>query len=197
MIKNKTIAIIAALLTFIIGSILLTSIIFYAAGIPLSSIWESQNQLYLFSAILVSAVLASMVYGRGSKQRALDMAEFLNEKLELGIKGEDIAGLLKLLERFPPFVVNLYVSKNINAVEEFEIPIKEHTAHLTDEDLLKIRKILEMHVSELQNLLNEIYSITNLEQLKILAEPKAEQLIKLNLEELKKILFNDLNSTNE
>lgn len=189
LIKNKTIAIILALLTFIIGSILLTCIIFYVARIPLSSIWESQNQLYVFSAILVSVALASMVYGRGSKQRASDVAEFLNEKLELGIKGENIAGLLKLLERFPPFVVKLYVSKKINAVEEFEIPIKEHTAHLTDEDLLKIRKILEMPIPELQNLLNEIYLITNLEQLKILVEPSAEPLIELNIEELKKILF--------
>lgn len=195
MIKNKTIAILLALLTFIIGSVLLTSIIFYVARVPLSSIWESQNQLYLFSAILVSVALASMVYGRGNKQRASDVAEFLNEKLELGIKGEDIAGLLKLLARFPPFVVNLYVSKNINAVEEFEIQIKEHTAHLTDEDLLKIRKIMEMSIPELQNLFNEIYLITNLEQIEILAESKAEPLIELNLKELKKILFNDLNFT--
>lgn len=191
MIKNKTLAIILAILTFIIGSILITSIIFYIAQIPLSSIWESQNQLYLFTAILISAAFASMVYGRGSKQRAEDSAEFLNGKLELGISEKDIAGLLKLLEQFPPFVVNSYISKNINVVEEFETQIKEKTAHLTDENLQKVRKIIEMPTSELQKILNELYLITNMEQLKILAEPRAEPLIELNLEELKKILFND------
>ncbi len=190
LIKNKSIAIILAILTFITGSILIISIIFYTVKIPLTSIWESQNQLYAFSAILISAALASMVYGRGSKQRATDVAEFLNKKLEMDIRGKDIAGLLKLLERFPPFLVNLYVSKNINAIEEFKIPIKEHTTQLTDEDLLKIRKIVEMPAPELQSLLNDIYLITNLEQIKILAEPKAKPLIELNLEELKKILFN-------
>ncbi|MGB9936595.1 MAG: hypothetical protein ACPK7O_02650 [Methanobacterium sp.] len=191
MIKNKTIAIIAALSTFIIGSILITAIIFYIAKIPLSSIYEGQNQLYLFSAILLSAVLASMLYGRGSKQRASDAAEFLNEKLDLGIKGEDIGGLLKLLEKFPSFVVNLYISKNINAVEEFKIPIKENTDELTDEDLQKVRKIIEMPIPELQKIMHELYLITNLEQLKILSEPQARQLIELNLEELKNLLFNE------
>lgn len=189
MIKNKTLAIILAVLTFIVGSIVLTVAAFYIAKIPLSSMWEGQNQFILFSAILVSAVLASMVYGRGSKQKADDAAKFLNEKLDLGIKGEDIGRLLKLLENFPPFVVNGYISKDINAVKEFEIPIKEQTDKLTDENLKKVRKIIDMPVPELQKILNELYLITKMEQLKILAEPRAESLIELNLRELKRILF--------
>jgi hypothetical protein len=191
LIKNKTLAIILALLTFIVGSILLTLIIFYIAKIPLSSIWEGQNQLYVFTAILASAVLASMVYGRGSKQKADESAEFLNERLDLGITGENIGRLLKLLEKFPPFVVNAYISKDINAVKEFENQIKEQTAHLTEEDLLKVKKIIEMPIPELQSILNELYGITNMEQLKILAEPRAEPLIELNLNELKRVLFSD------
>jgi len=188
-IKNKSVAILLSVLIFILGSILFTGIIFYIAQIPISSIWAGQNQLYLFSAILLSAILASMVYGRGSKQRAEDVAEYLNLKLDIRLKGKNIEGLLKLLEKFPPYVVNGYVSKNINAVKEFEDQIKENTAHLTDDDLLKVRKIVEMPVSELQNLLNELYTITSMEQLKILAEPSAEPLIELNIQELKRILF--------
>lgn len=191
MIKNKTLAIILAILTFIFGSIILTLVAFYIAKIPLSSLWEGQNQFILFSAILISAVLASMVYGRGSKQKADNAAEFLNEKLDLGIKGEDIGKLLKLLENFPPFVVNGYISKDINAVEEFEEVIRENTKQLTDEDLLKVRKIIEMPVPELQKILHELYVITNMEQLKILAEPRADHLIELNLKELRRILFNE------
>jgi hypothetical protein len=189
LIKNKTIAIILAVLTFIIGSILITGIIFYISGLPFSSIPE--NQLYVFFAILISAVLASMVYGRGSKERASNVAEFLNESLDLEIKGEDISGLLRLLERFPPFVINSYVTMDVNAVKEFEIPIKENTNQLTDEDLLKIRKIIEMPVPELQSLLYELYLKTNMDQFEILADPKAEPLITLNLQELKRILFNE------
>lgn len=191
MIKNKALAIILSVLTFIIGSIVLTLAVFYIAKIPLSSIWEGQNQFILFSAVLVSAVLASIVYGRGSKQKAAESAEFLNEKLNLQIEGKDIEVLLKLLGKFPPFVVNSYISKEINAVKEFEDAIKENTAQLIDEDLLKVRKIIEMPVPELQIILSELYEITNMEQLKILSEPRAESLIELNLKELKRVLFNE------
>lgn len=191
MIKNKTLAIILSILTFIVGSVVLTVAAFYIAKIPLSSIWEGQNQFILFSAILVSAIFASIVYGRGSKQKAAESAEFLNEKLNLQIEGKDIEVLLKLLGKFPPFVVNSYISKEINAVKEFEDAIKENTAQLTDEDLLKVRKIVEMPVPELQIILSELYEITNMEQLKILSEPRAEPLIELNIIELKKILFNE------
>jgi len=191
LIKNKTLAIILAILTFIFGSIILTFVAFYIAKIPISSIWEGQNQFILFSAILVSAILASMVYGRGSKQKADDAAKFLNEKLDLGIQSKDIGRLLKLLENFPPFVINSYISKDINAVKEFENVIKDNTTQLTDEDLLKVRKIIDMPVPELQKILKELYLITDMEQLKILAEPRAESLIELNLNELRRILSNE------
>jgi hypothetical protein len=46
-----------------------------------------------------------------------------------------------------------------------------------------------MQVEELQNVLGMLYEETNLEQFKILADPDAEELITINLQELKKILF--------
>jgi len=191
LIENKTLAIILAFLTFIFGSIILTVVACFIAKIPITSIWEGQNQFILFSAILISAILASMVYGRGSKQKADDAAKFLNEKLDLEIQSKDIGRLLKLLENFPPFVINSYISKDINAVKEFEGAIRENTKQLTDEDLLKIRKIIDMSVPDIQNILNELYVITNMEQFKILSKPKAEHLIELNLNELRRILFNE------
>lgn len=179
-------AIILSILTFIIGSILITVLIFYFAGLPFSSLQE--NQLYVFFAILISAILASMVYGRGTKHRAREVANYLNEKLDLDIKGEDIAGLLRLLERFPPFVVNSYIETNINVVKEFELPIKEQISKLKNEDLKKINIIMGMPTIKIQELLNDLYLITNLEQFKILAEPRAKPLIELNMIELEKIL---------
>ena len=78
------------------------------------------------------------------------------------------------MERIPPFLVKDYVSKNINAVESFKDQIIDYKSQLTDEDMLKIRKIIEMPIPELQNLLDEAYLETNLEQFKILADPNAE-----------------------
>lgn len=189
MIKNKTLAIILAVLTFILGSALFTGIIFYIAGLHLSSIWEGQNQLYLFTAILAAAVLASFVYGRGSMERASKVAKILDGSLGIEVKDKDIWRVLRTVEQMPPVVINKYVSMNINAAYEFKSQIEEYKDKLTDEDLLKIRKIIETPVIELQNLLNELYLETKLEQFKILAEKEARPLIELNLEELKRILF--------
>lgn len=163
--------------------------IFYLAALPISSIW--QNQLYVFFAILISAILASMVYGHGSKQKSDKAAEFLNDEYKIGIRVEEMDVLLRFLRKFPPYLVNSYISKNINAVKEFENPIKEHTVNLTNGDLLKIGKIMDMPVPKLQDLLMELYMITDLKQLEILAQPKSGQFIEMNLGELKRILFKE------
>lgn len=191
LINNKTIAIILAVLTFILGSVLLVNIIFYFLGYPLTSIPEHQN--YVFFAILVSAVLASMVYGRGSNQRASDVAKFLNESLELEIKEADIWKILRIVEQLPPYVIDRYVSMNINAVEEYKSQIEDYMNKLTEDDLIKIKRIIEMPIPELQKLLNKLYLKTNLTQFKKLGDPQAEPLLKINLQELKKILFNNKN----
>lgn len=187
MIKNKTTAIILAILTFILGSILLTSIIFYLFGYPLSSLAE--HQLYFFFAILVSAVLVSMVYGRGSKERASNVAKILENTLSISVEEKDIWKILNTIEQLPPYVVEKYVSLDINAVEEFEDQIKNYRNKLSEEDLLKIRKIIDTPVEDLQDVLSELYQETNMEQFKIMADPEAKPLIDLNIQELRRILF--------
>lgn len=185
MIKNKTTAIILAILTFIIASVLLTSIIFYLFRYPLSAIAE--HQPYVFLAILVSAMLASMVYGRGSKERASNVAKILDDSIGISVEEKDIWNILNTIEQFPPFVANKYVSLNINAVEEFEDKIEDYKNKLSEEDLFKIRKIIETPVEELQDVLNELYLETNMEQFKIMADPKAKPFIDLNVRELRRI----------
>lgn len=189
LIKNKTMAIILAMLTFIVSSVSLVNIIFYFLGYPLSSIWE--HQLYVFFAVLVGAVLASMVYGRGSKERASQVAKILNELLGLEIEEKVVWKFLHTMEQIPPVVVNKYVYLNINIVEEFDNKIGEYKSQMTDEDLVKIGKIIEKPIPELQSLLERLYLETDLEQFKILADPRAEQLIALNLREIKRVLFDD------
>lgn len=182
-------AIILAMLTFIVSSVSLVNIIFYFLGYPLSSIWE--HQLYVFFAVLVGAVLASMVYGRGSKERASQVAKILNELLGLEIEEKVVWKFLHTMEQIPPVVVNKYVYLNINIVEEFDNKIGEYKSQMTDEDLVKIGKIIEKPIPELQSLLERLYLETDLEQFKILADPRAEQLIALNLREIKRVLFDD------
>lgn len=189
MVQSKTTTIILAILTFVIGSILLVNVIFYLFGYTISSFKE--HQLYIFFAILISALLASMVYGHGSKERASLVKEILEESPGITIDKKVIYKVLRTIEQVPPFVVNKYVSLNINAVNEFDKSIEKYKRELSDEDLLKIRKIIETPIEELQILLNRLYLETNMEQFKILAEPEARPLLELNLQELKKIFVFD------
>ncbi|MDO9045788.1 MAG: hypothetical protein Q7U35_10875 [Methanobacteriaceae archaeon] len=189
LIKNKKLAIIASILTFIVGAILFTSIILFIGKIPVSALWESKNQLYFFSAILLAAALASLVYGRGSTERATKAVKVLDENLGIEVKKNAMYKILRALEQMPPFVMNQYISMNINAVEEFEDQIKVYKNKIGHEDLLKIRKIIDTPVGELQDVMEKLYTETKLEHFKILAQADAEELITINLQELKKILF--------
>lgn len=189
LIKNKKLAIVAAILTFITLSVLFTGIILFIGKIPLSALWDGQNQLYFFSAILLAGACASIVYGRGGTEKAARAVQIVDEMMGIEVKQKDMWRILRAVEQMPPFAVNQYVSGNINGVEWFEDQILNYKTKLTDEDLLKIRKVVEMPVGELQKVMGMLYEETNLEQFKILAEPEAEELITINLQEFKKILF--------
>lgn len=190
MIKNKTHAIILAVLTFILGSIALVSILFLILGYPLSSIPE--HQLYVFTMILISALLASRVYGRGSKERASRVVQLLEKSFGISVKENVTWRVLRTIDQLPPFVVNKYISLNINAVNEFDDKIKVYKKVLSEEDLFKIKKIVDTPVDKLQKILYQLYQVTDMEQFKILSEPDAKEFITMNLQELKKILFDGL-----
>ncbi len=189
LIQNKKLAIIAAILTFIASSVLFTGIILYIGKIQLSALWESQNQLYFFTGILVAGGLATIVYGRGGTEKAARAVIVVDEMMGIEVDKKDMWRILRAVEQMPPFAVNKYVSENINGVEWFEDQILEYKNKLDDEDLLKIKNVLEKPVEELQKVMGRLYKETNLEQFKILAQPEANELITINLQELQKILF--------
>jgi hypothetical protein len=189
LIKNKKLAIIAAILTFMVSSALFTGIILYFGKIPLSALWDGQNQLYFFTEILLAGACASIVYGRGGTEKAGRAVQVVDEMMGIDVDKKDMWRILRAVEQMPPFAVDKYVSGNINGVEWFEDQILNYKTKLNDEDLLKIRKVLEMPVGELQKVMEKLYEETNLEQFIILAQPDAEELITINLQELKKILF--------
>lgn len=191
LIQNKKLAIIASILTFIVASVIFTSIMLYIGKIPLSALWESQNQLYFFTGILLAGGLATIVYGRGGTEKSKRAVKVVDEMLGIEVDKKDMWRIIRAVEQMPPFALNKYVSDNINGVEWFEDQILDYKSKLDEEDLLKIKKVLEMPVGELQNILGRLYEETNLDQFKILADPEAEELITINLQELKKILFDE------
>ncbi len=128
---------------------------------------------------------------QGSNKKESNLGESLNESLELEINEDDIRGLLSIFEKVPPFVLKIAVNRNMNAVKSFESKIEDYKCQLTDEDRLKISKILEIPIPELQLLLDKVYLKTNYKQFRILANSKAESFLILNLGELKKVLFNE------
>ena len=117
LIKNKKLAIVAAILTFIASSVLFTGIILYIGKIPLSALWDGQNQLYFFSAILLAGACASIVYGRGGTEKAARAVQVVDEMMGIEVKQKDMWRILRAVEQMPPFAVNKYVSGNINGVE--------------------------------------------------------------------------------
>ena len=94
---------------------------------------------------------------QGSNEKESNLEESLNESLELEINEDDIRGLLSIFEKVPPFALKIAVNRNMNAVKSFESKIEDYKCQLTNEDRLKISKILEIPIPELQLLLDKVY----------------------------------------
>jgi D-arabinose 1-dehydrogenase-like Zn-dependent alcohol dehydrogenase len=111
------------------------------------------------------------------------------ETQEIEITEEDVIGLMDQFTKVPPFLLKMVVSGNSNVVNSFRGQIEDYKDTLSPEEMAKIKKVLEMPVDDLQEILKRAYLETKQEQLKILANPKAQPFIRKNLDELRKILF--------
>ncbi len=111
------------------------------------------------------------------------------ESQERNITEEDVMGVVDVFTKVPVVILKMMVSRNMNVVKKFESQIESYNDKLSDEDTEKIKKVLKMPVPELQELLGKAYTETGHKQLKILADPKAEQFIGDNLRELELLLF--------
>jgi hypothetical protein len=108
---------------------------------------------------------------------------------EIKITEKDVIEMMDVFTKVPSLVLKMVVSRNSNVVKSFQGQIEEYKNRLSDEGMAKIEKVLDMPVGDLQEILNKAYIETHQEQLKILADPKAEPFITKNLQELKKVLF--------
>jgi hypothetical protein len=113
----------------------------------------------------------------------------LNEDIKITEK--DVIGLLDIFTKVPSIILKGIVVGKSNVVNSFESQILEYKEKLSEEEISKIKVVLEMPISELRDILLKSYKKTGKKQLKILSEPKAEPFIKKNLTALEKILFKE------
>ena len=113
----------------------------------------------------------------------------MEDPSKVEISEDDVLELMDQFTRVPPLVLKMVIRGNSNVVKNFHSQIEEYKNTLTPEEILKIRKVLDMPVDELQDILNRAYQKTKQQQLIILADPKAQPFIKKNLQELGKIIF--------
>jgi hypothetical protein len=112
----------------------------------------------------------------------------MESKNDVEITEKDVIEFMHVFTRVPPLILKMVVKGNKNVVKSFESQIKGYYGNLTEEEITKIEKVMEMPVPELQRILKNIYAETHQKQLKILATPGAEPFIAGNLQELKKVL---------
>lgn len=105
------------------------------------------------------------------------------------ITEQDVLQFMDQFTRVPPLLLKVVVSGNSNVVTSFRGQIEDYKNNLSQEDMVKIRKVMDMPTEELQEILKRAYSKTHKEQLKILADRKAKPFIEKNLKELEKVLF--------
>lgn len=113
----------------------------------------------------------------------------MESRTDVNITEDDVIGLLDSFTKVPSIILKRMVSNNVNVVKSFAGNIENYKGRLSDDDLLKIEKVLSMPVPELQVLLNNAYKSTHKKQLKILADSDATPFIEKNLNQLEKMLF--------
>jgi hypothetical protein len=110
---------------------------------------------------------------------------------DINITEEDVMEIMEQFTKVPNLILKRMVSRNVNVVKKFENQILDHKSKLEDDELLKIRKVIEMQVPELQEILLNVYKTTNKKQLQTLADPKAQSFIETNLNYLDAIYFKE------
>lgn len=111
------------------------------------------------------------------------------ESKDVEVTEKDVIEIMQVFNRASPMMLKMVIKMNINVVKSFGSQIKDYYANLNDEELVKVEKVMEMPVPELQNILKKAYMETGQKQLKILANPKSRDFIEGNMKELKILLF--------
>jgi len=110
---------------------------------------------------------------------------------DVEITKEDVLRVLDIFRRVPTFILKRFVYRNNDLVSRFADQIEDYGSSLDNEDRLKIRKLVDMPVSEVQKLLQEAYEETGASQFEILASVEASAFLETNLKSLKRLMFQE------
>jgi hypothetical protein len=113
----------------------------------------------------------------------------MEPKADVTITEQDVIELVDLFTKVPSIILKRMVSRNVNVVKSFESQIESYKSQLSDVEVLKIEKVLQMPVPELQKIMYNANVSTEKKQLKILADSNAEPFIEKNLNQLRKVMF--------
>ena len=108
---------------------------------------------------------------------------------EVEISEEDVTELMGIFTKVPSILLKSMIKRNFNVVNSFSSHIEDYRTNLSDIEMLKIEKVMDMPVPELQKILYNCYLTTNNKTLKILADSNSGPFIEKNLKELEKVLF--------
>lgn len=106
------------------------------------------------------------------------------------ISEKDVLDIMDIFTKVPVMLLKGAIKSNMNVVKTFQDQVESYKNDLNPEEMDKIKYLTEMPVSEIQEILNNVYKRTGKEQLRVLADPDSKDFISLNLNELRKILFN-------
>lgn len=101
---------------------------------------------------------------------------------------EDIKAYEKLFTMTPSFILSTMIRRNTNLVEKFKSQIVKFINGLDEKQEKQLELIINSDIDDLQLLMMEAYKKSKKKQYKLLANPKNKDFIRMNLDELKKLL---------
>ena len=88
----------------------------------------------------------------------------------------------------PSFLMGAVIKRNTNVVKKFNSTVKSNLDNLNEKQKKQLNIIINTDIEELQEVLEIAYKKTHKKQYKLLSDYKARDFIKLNLDELKKLI---------
>jgi len=101
---------------------------------------------------------------------------------------EDVRAYEKLFTMAPSFILSTMIRRNTNLVEKFKSQVVKFIGNLNEKQEIQLDLILNSDIDDLQVLMMEAYKKSKKKQYKLLGNPKNKDFIKMNLDELKKLL---------
>ena len=101
---------------------------------------------------------------------------------------EDIKAYEKLFTMTPSFILSTMIKRNTNLVLKFKSQVVKFINGLNEKQEKQLELIFNSDIDNLQALMMEAYKKSKKKQYKLLANPKNKDFIKMNLDELKKLV---------